>query len=149
MVEGRASRPAGRGARLSTIFLRIALAYEVANRRVSGGQRFFVGQENDAEMFGPGTLAETGAVHDRHILLANEFGDEDVVAFRDVDARVGVESPARRDTTHARSFRTPLHGQIATAAQLALHFEQVILRTFERSFDRILLGMVGAQARPQ
>src|ERR1700674_1268785 len=122
MVEGRASRPAG-GARLSIIFLlltsyflRVPLADEIANRRVSGGQRLFAGQENDAEVFRPGALAEPGAVYDRHMLLANKFGDEDVVAFRNVDAWVGVESPARRHTTHARSFGAPLHGQIAAAA---------------------------------
>src|SRR6266851_5594269 len=135
------------GARLSTIFLRVTFAHEIANRRVSGGQRFFVGEENDAEVFRPRTLAETGTVHDRHMLLANEFGDEDIVAFRDLDARVRVESPARRHTTHARSFGTPFHGQIAAAAQLAFHFEQVILRAFERGLDRVLLGMVGAKAR--
>src|SRR5208337_5054129 len=40
-------------------------------------------------------------------------------------------------------------GQIAPAAQLALDFEQVILRAFECGPDRVLLGMIGAQARTQ
>src|ERR1039458_8787044 len=131
------------------VSLRVPLTDEIANRRVRGGQRLFVGQENDAEVFRPGTLAEAGAVHDRYMLLTNEFGYKNVVAFRDVDARVRVESPARRYTTHARSFVAPLHGQIAAAAQLALHFDEVILRTFERGLDRVLLGMVSAQARTQ
>src|SRR5208282_4901806 len=91
----------------------------------------------------------TGAVHDRHIFLANEFGDKNVVAFRNVDARIRIESPARRYATHARSFGAPFHGQVAAAAQLALDFDQVILRAFERSFDRVLFGMVGAKTRPQ
>ena len=41
------------------VSLRVALAHEIANRRVRGGQRLFVGQENDAEVFRPRTLAET------------------------------------------------------------------------------------------
>ena len=32
-------------------------------------------------MFRPRTLAETGAMHERHVLLANHFGDKNVVAF--------------------------------------------------------------------
>src|SRR5260370_33692091 len=127
------------GARFSTIFLRVTFAHEIANSRVSGGQRLFVGQENDAEVLRPGTLAETGAVHHRHMLLANEFSDEDVVAFRDLDARVRVESPARRHTPYPRSFGTPFRGQIAAAAQFAFHFEKVILRAFERVLDGRLL----------
>src|SRR5580658_4364662 len=98
----------------------VALAHEIGDRRIGSGERFFVGQENDAEMFCSRTLAETGAVHDRHMFLANQFGDEDLVAFRDVDARVGVECSARRHATYTRSFGAPLHGQIAAAAQFAL-----------------------------
>src|SRR5208337_4165470 len=80
---------------------------------------------------------------------AHEFGDKNVVAFRDVDARVGVESPARLDATYARSFGAPFHGQIAAGAQLALDFDEVILRAFERGLNRVLLGMVGAEAGAQ
>ena len=72
-----------------------------------------------------------------------------MVVLRDIDARVGVESSARRHTTYARGFGAPIHGQIAPAAQLALHFDKVILRAFERGFDRVLLRMVGAQTRTQ
>src|ERR1019366_3149052 len=107
------------------------------------------GQEDDAEMFRSGTLAEAGAVHDRHVLLANEFGDKDVVALRDVDARVRIKSTARLDTTDARSFGAPMHGQVAAATQLALDFDEVILRAFERGLDRVLLRVIGAEARPQ
>src|SRR5208282_6105013 len=129
--------------------LRVPLAHEVADRRICRSQRLFVGQENDTEMLRPRALAETGAVHDRHMLLANQFGDEDVVAFRDVDAWIGVESSARRNATHARSFGAPLHRQIAAAAQLALDFDEMILRTFKRGLDGVLLRMVRAQARAQ
>ena len=96
----------------------VALAHEFANRGVGGSQRLFVGQENDAEMFGSGTLTEAGAMHYGDMLLPNEFGYENVVALRNVDARVGVESTARRDTTNSRSLRAPLHGEITATAEL-------------------------------
>src|SRR5271169_287249 len=83
------------------------------------------------------------------MLLADDFGDEDVVAFRDVDAWIRVESAAGRHTTYARSCGAPFHGEIAAAAQLALHFDEVILRAFERGLDGVLFGMVGAEARAQ
>src|SRR5208283_274484 len=129
--------------------LRVTFAHEIANRRVCGRERLFVGQENYAEVLCPGTLPEARAVHDRHILLANQFLDKDVVAFRDVDAWIRVESSARLDTAYARSFSAPLHSQIAAAAQLVLHFDEVTLRAFERRLDRVLLGVVGAEARAQ
>src|ERR1017187_1918475 len=138
-----------RDARFSAFVLQVPLAEEIANRCVGGRQRLFVGQEDDAEVFRPRPLSEAGAVHDRHILLANQFGDEDVVSFRDVDARVRVESSTWGHAAHPRSFRAPRHCQIAPAAQLALHFDQVILRAFERRLDRVLLRMIGAQTRPQ
>jgi hypothetical protein len=56
---------------VSTGELCIALAHEIAYGGVSGGQRFFIGQENDAEVFCSRALSEAGAVHDRHMLLAN------------------------------------------------------------------------------
>src|SRR5208282_6262755 len=106
--------------------LTVAFAHEVADRRVGSGQCLFVGQEDDAEVFCAGTLAETGAVNQRHMLLADDFGDEDVVAFRDVDAGIRIESSTGGDATYARSFGAPFHGEIAAAAQFALHFDEVI-----------------------
>jgi len=86
----------------SAFFLRVAFAHEIANRAVCGGQRLFIGQETIRKCFRPGTLAESGAVHDRHVFLANEFGDEDVVVFRDIDARVGVKKAPRGGTQLTR-----------------------------------------------
>src|SRR5882724_1243135 len=127
----------------------IAFAQEVANRRIGRTQRLFVRQEDDAEVLCPGTLAKAGAVHHHHMLLADQLGDKDVVDFRDVERGVCVEGAARRHTTDARSLGAPLHGQIAPRAQLAFDFGQVVLRSFERGFDCILLRMIGAQARAQ
>src|SRR6478752_6458882 len=83
------------------------------------------------------------------MFLADEFLDEYFVALRDVNSRVGVESSERGYTTHTRCGFAPFLREIAAGAQLALHFHKMILRAFERGFDGVLLGMVGAQARAQ
>jgi hypothetical protein len=114
---GRAGHPpaghqsAGRaGTPVAPQSLRVAAADEIGNCVVGDGQRLFVGQENYAEMLGSWALAETGAVHYRHVLLANLFSHEDVVAFRDIDAGVSVERSARGYAAYARGFGAPLHG---------------------------------------
>src|ERR1700677_880899 len=97
-------------------------------------------------MLGAGLLSEAGTVDYHHVLLQNQFLDKHIVAFGNIDARIGVERASWRNTTHPRSRIAPLDGQIATAAQLLADFRQVILRAFERRLDCILLWMIGAQA---
>src|SRR5580658_38711 len=98
-------------------------------------------------MFRPRSLAESGTVHHRHMLPANQFRDEDIVTLWNVDAGICIESSTWRHTTYARRLGTPLHGYIAAASQLALNFGQMTLWTFQRRLDRVLFGMIGAEAR--
>ncbi len=94
-------------------------------------------------------LAEAGAVDDHDMLLSDKLLDEDFVALRNVDPRKGVERAAGGDAAYARRGLAPLLSEIATGTQLALHFNEMILRAFERGLDRVLLGMIGAEARTQ
>src|SRR5579871_181799 len=115
--------------------LRVALAEEVSDAGVGGGQRLFVGKEDDAEVLGTRLLAESGAVHDHDVFLKNQFFYEDFVAFGNVDFGEGVESAARRNATHTRSRVCPLHRHVTPRAQLAADFDEMILRAVERSLD--------------
>jgi hypothetical protein len=90
------------------ITLSVALADEIRNSGVGAGQRFFIGQEHDAEMLRAGLLAEAGSVDYHDVLLADEFFDEDFVALGDVDAREGVERAAWFDAAYARRGLAPL-----------------------------------------
>src|SRR5271154_826444 len=83
------------------------------------------------------------------MLLANQFGDEDVVALGNIALREGVESSSGRYAAYSRSLGAPLHRQIAAAPQLVFYFDQMILRAFERRPDRVLFGVICAQARSQ
>src|SRR5258708_12421543 len=83
------------------------------------------------------------------MLLSDKLLDEDFVALRNVDPRKGVERAAGGDAAYARRGLAPLLSEIATGTQLALHFNEMILRAFERGLDRVLLGMIGAEARTQ
>src|SRR5450432_1007658 len=83
------------------------------------------------------------------MLLADQFFDENFVALRNLDPRIGVERSARSNATHARRGLAPFLSEIAAGAQLALHFDEVFLRAFQRGLDRVLLGVIGAQARAQ
>src|ERR1700685_4718830 len=100
-------------------------------------------------MLRAGFLSEAAAVDDHDVFLADQFFHEDFVAFGDVDAGEGVEGAARGDAAYARRGFTPLLREIAAGAQFAAHFGEMILRAFERGLDRVLLGMIGAQARAQ
>ena len=95
-------------------------------------------------MLRTGLLPEAGAVHDHDVFLANQFLDENFVALRNVDTWESIKRAARRDAAYARRGLAPLLREIAAGAQFALHFDEVILRAFERGLDGVLLGMVGA-----
>jgi len=73
----------------------ISLLQEFPDRGVGFGQRRLIWQEDDAEVFGAWFLAEAGAVDDHHMLLQNQFADENFVALGNVDAGIGVERAAR------------------------------------------------------
>src|SRR5450432_2894733 len=83
-------------------WLGISLRDELANRLISPCQSRLIRQEHDAEVASTGLLSEAGTVDHEHVLVATQFLDEDVVAFRDVDAGKSVESAAGRDTAQAR-----------------------------------------------
>src|SRR5258708_6880138 len=100
-------------------------------------------------MLRAGLLAEAGAVDDHDVFLADEFFDEDFVALRNVDAREGVERAPRGNAPYARRRLAPLLREIPTGSQFAPHFDEMILRAFERGLDGILLGMIRAEARAQ
>src|SRR5580698_3110689 len=100
----------------------IAFADELRNSRVGLCQRRFIWKEHDAEMLRAWFLAEAGTVHDHDMFLADEFFNEDLVAFGDIDFGVSVKSAARGNATHARCRFTPLLREIAAGAQFALHF---------------------------
>lgn len=51
--------------------LSVALTHEVTDSGVSSGERLFVRQEDDTEVFCAWTLAEAGAVYHHHVLLAD------------------------------------------------------------------------------
>src|SRR5208337_2732155 len=127
----------------------VSFPNELPNRSVSLTQSLLIRQEHNAEMLRPRLLTKSGSVHNHDMLLPNEFLDEDFVALRNLDARESIERSARRNTTHARCRLAPLLREIAARTQLTLHFHQMILRTYQRRLNRILLGMVGAQPRPQ
>ena len=94
-------------------------------------------------------LAEAGAVHDHDMFLADQFFHEDLIALGNVDARIGVERSARGNATDAGRRLAPFLGEIAARAQFPLNFDEMVLWTFQSSLDRILFGMVGAEARTQ
>ena len=50
----------------------------------------------------PWLLAEAGAMHYQHMFLHQEFFDEDVIAFGDIQSRESVERATRRNATHSR-----------------------------------------------
>src|SRR5579864_9412898 len=100
-------------------------------------------------MFGPGLLAKAGTVNDHHMLLANEFFHERLIALWNFDARVRVERSARSNAAYPRRRFAPFLGEVAARPQFALHFQQKILRTLQRRLDGILLGMVRAKACSQ
>src|SRR5258708_224724 len=127
----------------------IAFADELGDSGVGAGQRLFVRQKHDAEVLRAGLLAEAGAVDDHDVFLADEFLDENFIALWDVDAREGVERAARGDATHSRRGLAPLLSEISAGTQLPLHLDEMILRAFERGLDRVLLGMIRAEARAQ
>src|ERR1700721_438846 len=132
----------------------VSLPNELANRSVSLTQRVLIRQEHEAKMLRPRLLTEAGTVHDHDVLLTNEFLDEAFIALgnpavRNINPRESVERSARSNATHARSCFTPLLGKIAARTQFALHFDQMILRTFERRLDGVLFRMIRAQPRPQ
>ena len=85
-------------------------------------------------MLCPGFLAKSRTMNHHHMLLPNEFLDENFVTLRNIAiwkmyARKSVERSARRNTTHARRRFAPLLRKVATGTQLAPHVQQVILRT--------------------
>src|SRR5580692_1491191 len=140
------------GQPISTIS--VSLPNELANRSVSLTQRLLIGQEHDAKMLRSRLLTEAGTVHDHDVLLTNEFLDEAFIvlgnpAVRNINPRESVERSARSNATHARCCFTPLLRKIAARTQFALHFDQMVLRTFERRLDGILLRMIRAQPRAQ
>src|SRR5580700_4490385 len=112
--------------------LGIPFADEIGNARISLAQRRLIRQEHDAEMLRPWLLPKSRSVDDHDVLLANEFLHENLVALGDFDFGISVKSPARRDATHARRGLAPLLREIAARAQLALHFNEMILRAFQR-----------------
>src|SRR2546423_2949772 len=131
------------------VLSRISFLNKLRDRLVSLAEDLFIWQENDAGMVCPGLLAETGAMHYQHMFLYQEFFDENVVAFGDVQSRKSIERAARRNATHSWRGVAPLDGQIAAGAKFLARFDQMMLGAFERCFDRVLFGMVGAQTRPQ
>src|ERR1700757_5533300 len=94
----------------------VPLANELRDSRIRFRQGLLIGQEHDSEVLCAGLLAEAGAVDDHHMLLADEFLDEDFIALGDVDARVRVESATRCHATYPRSRRAPFLREIAAGA---------------------------------
>src|SRR5208337_207868 len=127
----------------------VSFPNELPNRSVSLTQSLLIRQEHNAEMLRPRLLTKSGSVHNHDMLLPNEFLDEDFVALRNLDTRESIKRPTRCNTTYARRRFAPLLCEIAARTKFALHFHQMILRTFECSLDRILFGMIGAQPRSQ
>src|SRR5580698_5452655 len=100
-------------------------------------------------MLRPRLLPEARSVHNHDVFLANQFLYKDLVTLRDFDFGVSIKSPTRGNTTHPRRGLAPFLRQIAAGAKFALHFNEMILRTLQCRPDRILLGMIRAQPRPQ
>ena len=88
----------------------------------------------------PGLLPEPRSVDHHDVLLSNQFLHEDFVALGYVDPRIGVERSTRRDATNAGRSLAPLLREIAARSQFALHFDEMILRPFERGLDRYCSG---------
>ena len=122
----------------------VTLTNEISDPRVGFRQSLLVRQKYDAEVLGARFLAEPGAVHDHDVLPADEFLDENLIALRNVDSGVSVERASGLNATHARGGFAPFLCEIAAGTKLALHFDEMILRSFERGFNGVLLGMVGA-----
>src|SRR5580704_7218768 len=100
-------------------------------------------------MTGAGLLAKARTMDHQHVPGPAQFLDENVIAFRDVDARESVERAAGRHTAQARGCLAPFHSEIAAGAKLVADFHQVLLWPVQRGLDSVLFGMVGAQARAQ
>jgi len=68
----------------------ITLPHKIPDLGVRFLQHFFLGQEDNPEVLAPGALPETGTVDHQNVLLKKKVLDEDLVAFRNVDARKSV-----------------------------------------------------------
>jgi hypothetical protein len=75
------------------VLLVIALFQEIGDGAVGLGKDLFVREEDDSEMLRTWALSKSGSMNNQDMLLANEFGDEYIVAFRNIDTRISVESP--------------------------------------------------------
>lgn len=122
---------------------------EFRNPPVRFRQRLLVWQEDDTEVLRARFLAEAGAVDDHNVLLADQFLYESLIALPNLDAGECVEGATRRNAAQVRCLLTPCLREIAAGSQLALYLGEMILWTFQSRLDRILLGMIGAQARTQ
>src|ERR1700694_3735313 len=100
-------------------------------------------------MTGARLLAKAGTMDHEHVLGPAQVLDENVIAFRDVDARESVERAARRHTAQARGCIAPFHSKVAAGAKLVADFHQVLLWPVQCGLDSVLFGMVGTQACPQ
>ena len=100
-------------------------------------------------MLRAGFLPEAGTVDHHDVFLANQLLDENFITFGNVDSGIRIECSARRNATDTRGRFAPLLGEIAPRPEFSLYFDEMILRAFERGLDRVLLGVIGAQARPQ
>src|SRR6266851_5208421 len=129
--------------------LAVSFANEICDSGVGFCHSFFLWQEHDAEVLRARFLAEAGTVHNHHMFLADKFLHKDFVALGNIDSRESIECPARRHAAYTRCRLAPLLRKITTRAQFAPHVHEMVLRAFEGRRDRILLRMVGAEARTQ
>ena len=120
---------------------------EFRNSRIRLRQGLLIREENDAEVLRAGFLTEAGAVDDHDVLLADEFLHKSLITVRDLNARKGIERAARSNTADAWRLLAPLLREIAAGTQLPFDLDEMILRTFQRWLDGVLLGMIGAKSR--
>src|SRR5689334_19343995 len=100
-------------------------------------------------MLAAGALTKARAVDNENVLVQEQFPYKDIVAFWNVDARERVECATRRDAAHVRCCIAGTHRKISAGAQLANDLHQMILWSFQRRLNCILLRMIGRQTRPQ
>src|SRR6266567_9630909 len=100
-------------------------------------------------MLGAGLLPEAGPLDDKNVSFYEQLFHKCRVILRNINLRKRIERTSRRHATHPRNGIACLDCDVASRTQLLAHFDQVVLRSFERNFDRILLRMIGREPRPQ
>src|SRR5271157_1978783 len=126
-----------------TIALPVSFPHELRHCLVGSAQHRFLREKHNADVARARLLAEAGTVHDQHVLLLEQVGDEGKILFGDLQSGMRIESALRRDQLHPRRALGPLDRNLGAAPQFFADFDEMVLRAFQRRADGVLKRMRG------